>query len=222
MKRRWLERTVRAAAIVGVWLMLPAATTAHRLDEYLQATRVAVDHDRVDLEIDLTPVARQVFGWIDTDRDEQISVAEGDAYAAVVLGSIMLDVDDRRQALTLVARQFPTLREMSQGVGTIRLTATTRIPPAASGSHRLVYRNVHRPELSVYLVNALVPKSPDIQIVGQQRDRQQHELRLDYQVASPPWPAMPSWRFIVSAGMASLLTVATWRQRRRFAAPAGC
>jgi len=37
-------------------LAIPPTATAHRLDEYLQATRVSIDVDRVDLEIDLTAV----------------------------------------------------------------------------------------------------------------------------------------------------------------------
>jgi hypothetical protein len=109
--------------------------TAHRLDEYLQATRIAVDDDRVDLDLDLTPgtaVARQVFGWIDTDRNGEISTEEGDAYASGVLGAIRLDVDDRAQTLTLVTRRFPTLREMSLGVGTVQLTATASMPRASA------------------------------------------------------------------------------------------
>jgi len=104
---------------------------------------------------------------------------------------------------------------MSEGVGTIRLTATTPVWSASAGRHRLVYRNAHRPEIGVYLVNALVPRDKDIQIAGQQRDWQQHELRLDYRVAWPLWPTASSWRLVASAAIMSLLSVAMWRQRRR-------
>jgi hypothetical protein len=67
MRGSWLRLVVRAASITGVWLMWSAATTVIGSMRHLQATRI--DDDRVDL-IDLTPgtaVARQVFGWIDTD-----------------------------------------------------------------------------------------------------------------------------------------------------------
>jgi hypothetical protein len=164
---------------------MPAPTAAHRLDEYLQATRVAIAQDRVDLEIDLTPgvaVSRQVFGWIDTNRDGKISAAEGDAYAALVLAAIALDVDHRKLSLTLVDRKFPTLAEMTAGIGTIRLTVMSRLPHASAGLHRLIYRNAHRPAISVYLVNALVPVSREIEITHQRRDTKQHELWLDYRV----------------------------------------
>ena len=43
------------AAALGMWLTFPAPAGAHRLDEYLQTTRVAIDIDRVGLDIDLTP-----------------------------------------------------------------------------------------------------------------------------------------------------------------------
>ena len=217
MRRFWFRSVGRAASIAGVWLLWSGTTTAHRLDEYLQVTRIAVDYERVDLDIDLTPgtaVARQVFGWIDTDRDGEISADEGDTYAAGVLRAIRLDVDDRSQALTLVGRRFPTLREMSLGVGTIQLTATASVPRASSGRHQLVYQNTHRPELSVYLVNALVPKRPEIEVIGQRRDRRQHELRLDYLVGTSGSPA-PAWRFVAAAGMAGMMTLMIWRRRRR-------
>ena len=206
MKRLW---------IAAVWLIWSAAPTAHRLDEYLQVTRIAVDRERVDLDIDLTPgvaVARQVFGWIDSDRNGEISAQEGDAYAAGVLAAIRLDVDDRAQPLTLVGRRFPTLREMSLGVGTVQLTATAAVPRASNGRHQLVYQNSHRPEVSVYLVNALVPKSQDIEVLGQRRDRQQHELRLDYRVGGSTAPAAV-WRFLAAGVMTAMMTAMIWRRR---------
>ena len=46
-----------AAATAGLLLVLSASPSAHRLDEYLQAARVALAHTRVELEIDLTPGA---------------------------------------------------------------------------------------------------------------------------------------------------------------------
>jgi hypothetical protein len=217
MMRVPFRNVVQATLAASVWLMWPAAPTAHRLDEYLQATRIAVDGDRVDVGIDLTPgtaVARQVFGWIDTDQDGEISSAEGDAYAAAVLSAIRLDVDDHQHSLTLVTRRFPTLGEMRLGVGTVQLTATASVPRAAAGPHHLLYRNMHQPDLSVYLVNALVPDDPGIEITGQRRDRQQHELRLDYRVGTSA-SSSPAWRFLAAGGMASVLMAALWRRRRR-------
>ena len=44
---------VWSRVVVG-WLCAAAPAGAHRLDEYLQATRIGVSQNRIDLEIDLT------------------------------------------------------------------------------------------------------------------------------------------------------------------------
>ena len=46
---------VGASVLLCVGLGRPAPIAAHRLDEYLQAARIAVDVDRVGVELDLTP-----------------------------------------------------------------------------------------------------------------------------------------------------------------------
>jgi hypothetical protein len=210
----------RGLAALGVWLLLPSAGSAHRLDEYLQASRLGIERDRVSVEIDLTPgvaVAHEVFAWIDADGSGGISPAEADAYAHRVLDSITLDVDGRRQPLELLDRQVPSLVDMSQGIGTIRVRATAQMPAAAAGLHRLVYRNLHRPDVSVYLVNALLPGSTAVAITAQHRDTLQHELQLDYRIESPWGPPTPSWRFVAGLSAASLLSALTWRRRRRVA-----
>jgi hypothetical protein len=205
----------RTLAILGAWLLLPAAGGAHRLDEYLQASRLGIERDRVSVEIDLTPgvaVADKVFAWIDTDRDTRVSAAEADAYARRVLGSITLDVDGRGLPLTLLDCQVPSVLDMRQGIGTVRLRAAAWTSPSPAGPHRLLYRNLHQPDVSVYLVNALLPDSQTLVITGQLRDIQQHELRLDYRIESP-WVA-EVWRLVAALSAASLLTMLTWRRRR--------
>jgi hypothetical protein len=171
----------------AAWLLLAvtAAADAHRLDEYLQATRLAIDTARVEIEIDLTPgiaVASKVLGWIDTNGDGQVSRDEGQAYAREVLRSIVLKSDGSPVAITLTQADFPTLEEMNQGTGTIRLRATAGIPIAAPGRHQLSFLNMHRPELSVYLVNVLVPGNPQLKIGEQRRDVAQHGITVEYTV----------------------------------------
>jgi hypothetical protein len=75
----------------AVALVLPAS--AHRLDEYLQATRIDLASNRVDLEIDLTPgveVVNDVLPLMDVNHDGNISIAEGKAYAKLVLKAVVL------------------------------------------------------------------------------------------------------------------------------------
>ena len=65
-------------AVLCAWLATVPSAGAHRVDEYLQATRLSIDLERVDLEIDLTAgaaMASKVFAWIDTNRDGEISAA---------------------------------------------------------------------------------------------------------------------------------------------------
>ena len=45
----------RLAAAVGILLFVGAPASAHRLDEYLQATTISVEKDRVQAQIRLTP-----------------------------------------------------------------------------------------------------------------------------------------------------------------------
>jgi len=180
-----VPRRLRPFAVMGAWLATVPLASAHRVDEYLQATRLSIDIERVDLEIDLTAgvaVASKVFAWIDTNRDGEISSAEGDAYAREMLRSVVLKVDGWPAPITLVETSFPQFRDMSLGVGTIRLRATARIPAAAAGRHQVSFLNMHRPESSVYLVNALVPANPRLQFGDQRRDIAQHGLTMEYRV----------------------------------------
>ena len=45
-------RHLASLALLAVGLAYPAPAAAHRLDEYLQASRISVDPDRVTIEID--------------------------------------------------------------------------------------------------------------------------------------------------------------------------
>ena len=73
---------------------------------------------------------------------------------------------------------------MQLGMGTIRLRGLATISTSAAGHHQLEYRNAHRPDASVYLVNVLVPSDRRIQIGPQRRDAAQHWLRVEYDVGS--------------------------------------
>jgi len=181
-----VRRILVSFAALGAWLVTLQPAAAHRVDEYLQATRLSIDMQRVDLEMDLTAgvaVASEVFAWIDTNRDGEISNVEGEAYVRQILGSVVLKVDGRPVPITLVEVSFPQFRDMRLGVGTIRLRATAKVAAATTaGRHQVSFLNTHRTESSVYLVNALVPVNPRIQLADQRRDRAQLGLTLDYTV----------------------------------------
>lgn len=174
-------------ALVPVCLFHAPPLGAHRLDEYLQAARVLVAVDRVSLELDLTAgvaVAPAVFALMDLDRNRQVSAAEADLYARRVLGAIELRVDGQPVPLRLDSREMPTWAEVSGGEGVVRLRASAAVPPAGTGTHRVVFRNSHEPKMSVYLANALVPADARIRITEQLRDLKQRELTIGYTVTA--------------------------------------
>ena len=210
-----MRRVLVTFVLLGIGLGRPVPGAAHRLDEYLQATRLSIDIDRVSLEIDLTPgvsVASRVFGWADTNRDGQLSSTETEAYARRILSAVVLSVDGRAMPVIFVDSRFPDARDMTAGVGTIRLRAASKIPPASAGRHQLAYVNDYRPDMSVYLVNALVPANPHIRITDQRRDPAQHRLTLDYDVTTHSASFRTSW---LLAGLATVGLLAVARRPRR-------
>jgi hypothetical protein len=194
-------------ALIFVGITCPPKATAHRLDEYLQATLLSVERDHVELEIDLTAgtnVASQVFALIDTDRDGQISPAEGEAYAQSVLRSIAVSIDGRDVPVRLIDSRFPEYRDMTSGIGTARLRATATFPPANAGRHQVYYRNTHESEIGAYLVNALVPTDKEIQINEQRRDYLQREVTIEYRIGSE-WAWSSLWWLLAGFAMACVL-----------------
>jgi len=163
----------------------PHSTEAHRLDEYLQATRISIELDRVGLEMNLTPgaaVADTVFAGIDQDRNGTISPVEAAAYARLVITSLKLSVDGRACELKVDGSAFPQLADMHNGEGIIRLRASAKIPQSAIGPHRLTFANTHRSDIGAYLINALVPTDGRIRITSQSRDTLQNEFKMEYKV----------------------------------------
>jgi hypothetical protein len=166
-------------------LALASDAAAHRLDEYLLATRLDVARDRLALELDLTPgtsIAATVFRVIDRDADGVVSAREIEDYARVVLRDLVIEVDGVRHGLTLTRAECPSWPEFRDGIGTIRIEASSAMPLVAARSHRIRYRNLHRPDISVYLANALVPSWRDVAIVRQSRDVRQQSFELDIDV----------------------------------------
>ena len=169
-------------------LLLATDAWAHRLDEYLQATRISVATNRIDVSIDLTPgvaVADQVLAVVDKDRDGRVSEAEATAYAQRVLKDIRVGLDEHALTLSLMDTFFPALEDVRKGMGVIRLKATARIGSLTVGEHALSFTNAHLPAISVYLVNALAPKDRAIKITKQTRDELQKNYRLEFVTTSP-------------------------------------
>ena len=175
---------MKPGPLICLGLVLATHALAHRLDEYLQATRVAVSTNGIDLSIDLTPgvaVADQVLASIDKNRDGQISQVEQVQYSEQFLKDLQLKVDEKVCALSLVDASFPSPFEIQSGVGVIRLKARAS-GLLAEGKHSLSLTNAHLPSISVYLVNALAPKDRAIQIARQTRDELQKDYHLEFRI----------------------------------------
>ena len=182
-------------ATAGAILAFSASISAHRLDEYLQATRISLERDGVTLEVDLTPgasVAERILTLIDTDGDARVSPREAEAYARAVLGDAILELDGRAVPLVLTRVEVPTPDEVRQGMGTIQLRARADAELGWFGRTEVRFRNNHETNMSVYLVNALMPDDAGIQVVSQSRDAQQRDARIDYSV-TPSWPKYAYW-----------------------------
>jgi nickel/cobalt transporter (NicO) family protein len=177
---------------------------AHVLDQYLQSAQIALAPGGARVELRLIPgvqVADRVFALIDVDGDGQISSAEEQAYARRVLQDVALEVDGRRAPLALTGVQFPSRREMNEGVGAIRLGLAAEAALGAAGAHQLSFRNDHLPELGVYLVNALVPTTSEIKISGQARDPLQREMRLSFHGDPADTRGLRPWTGVLMLGL---------------------
>jgi hypothetical protein len=213
----------RLAAAGAILLFVGTPASAHRLDEYLQATTISVEKDRVQAQIRLTPgvaVFPIVLANIDTDADGVISEAEQRAYAERVLGDLSLTIDGDRLRLRLVSLKFAKIEEMKEGLGEIQLEFDADVP--SGGPNRsLTFENQHQSRIAAYLVNCLVPRDPGIRITAQNRNYQQSFYQLDYmqaKVRSGPqssawWSSSRGW-----LGAAALLLLAgfgfVWRRAR--------
>jgi hydrogenase/urease accessory protein HupE len=191
---RWL-----LLAAAGL-LLSPATTTAHPLDEYVQATYITLTAEAVELELFLTPgveVAPRVLALIDADGNGEISAGEAGTYGRSVLRQLRLAVDGRPLALEIAAVEYARPAEILRGDGTLRLRVKAAGWAGAEidgrGTlHRLSYHNAHEPVPSSYLVNAYLPDAP-ITITRQERDWSQHGIEIDFSLSGDV-PGKSAWR----------------------------
>jgi hypothetical protein len=192
------RRSSRAAGALALVLVVAGAVqlSAHRRDEYLQAARVDIQPARVEIELDMTPgiaLADAILADIDRDHDGSLSVNEQRAYGDVVLGALELDVDGTRLKLEPPITTFPQLDELKRGEGTIRLRSAATLPRLTTGGHHVSFRNTHQRSRSVYLANALAPRSYQVTVTGQRRDADQTELTIDYVLQAGPAGSTTAW-----------------------------
>jgi hypothetical protein len=136
-------RSTALAIVLTTAVAASIAVSAHRRDEYLQAARLAVEPDRVELELDLTPgiaVADATIADLDCDRDGVLSAGEKRAYVGRVLDAVVLELDGRPIHVPSIESTFPGLNDFRRGEGTIQLHAVVTLPQQRDGDHHLAFR----------------------------------------------------------------------------------
>jgi hypothetical protein len=200
-----MNRTPVAAA--AILLLLGAPASAHRLDEYLQATLISLEKDHVQVFMRLIPgvaVASIVLSSIDTDADGNISETERRAYAERVLRDLSLSVGGYALTPRLVSVDFPKVGEMKEGLGEIQIEFTADLPNG-SPNRRLVFENHHQNRIAAYMVNCLVPRDPNIRILAQNRNERQSFYQLDYaEAGSRLDPSSSKWRSVIRGWMGAV------------------
>jgi len=177
---------MRALLLFVLLISVASPASAHRLDEYLQATTIALKHDRIDMRLRLLPgvdVANEVLASIDRDRDGALSGIEQRAYAEQVRGDLALLVDNRERPIRLAGIAFPEPATLRGGAGEILIELEAKAPDG-DGKHSLQLENRHQHTLAVYLVNTLLPRDPRIGIVMQDRSYDQSSYRLTYTIGT--------------------------------------
>ena len=103
-------RRARAGDLALAVVIVGTAASAHRRDEFLQAARLGVEPDRVELELDLTPgiaVADATIADIDRDRDGVLSAEERGAYSVECSTPWCSSSTAGRFTSSLIAPRFP-------------------------------------------------------------------------------------------------------------------
>src|SRR5579864_2265014 len=192
-------RRIGVSALLA--LSLTGGASAHRLDEYLQATLIGVTRDGTEVEIQLTPgvaVLPVLMAVIDQDRDGRISPGEERAYVGRVAREVELRVDGVPTPLSLIESSFPTIEAMREGLGTIRMKLRT-----ARSGHAVHFENRHLPQVSVYLVNCLATPADGLVVGRQERDQAQKSIEFEYSFGAGELPG-PRAAWIGTFGPAAI------------------
>lgn len=215
MNTKWLTIAI---------VFICASAFAHRLDEYLQATILSIEKDRVQASMRLTPgvaVASFVVAGIDTNRDGVISDSEQQAYAERVLRDVSLSIDGQVLRPRLISEKFPDVQAMKEGTGEIQIEFSADLPRGGN-SRRLVFENHHQSGISAYMVNCLTPRDPEIRVVTQDRNERQSFYQLDYaqggsldQMRLRWWQGVPAWPCVAALLLFGRLAYVWWRRERQ-------
>jgi hypothetical protein len=175
-------------AVAAVILSVAGPISAHRLDQYLQATLISVEKDHVQASMRLIPgvaVSSAVLASVDTNADGLLSNAEQQAYAQQVMRDVSISIDGKRLTQRVVSVEFPKNQEMRAGLGEIKIELSADLPTGAA-NRKLIFENHHQSRIAAYLVNCLIPRDKDIHVTAQNRNELQSFYQLEYVRADIP------------------------------------
>ena len=202
------------AALAGI---APSAY-GHVLDEYLQATLVAIEPGDVRLKINLTPgieIAEKVLSQIDHNGDGAISSDESAAYAEMLRRDLAVRLDGRDTQLKLATSYIPDLAELRTGHGIIHMEFSITACSFVGGNHRLTLENRHFDSLGAYLFNAARPQSAFIRIAKQTRTRNQSRGEIEFAYAVPSPLSIRATGILASVVVVLAVMLTTfWRLKR--------
>lgn len=194
---------------------------AHQLDEYLQSTIVTIEPHEFHFSINLSPgvaIANQLITHIDTNHDGTISSNESNNYCAQFQREITVTLDKQPLSIKLAASNFPDLSELTNGFGMIQLEFAATSIDLQLGTHQLRIANQHFPKISAYLVNAAKPKSPQIQILSQTRNKTQSTATIAF-TYKPPLTRSKKITTLAILGVCYCVMFSTvWQRQKRQAA----
>src|SRR5580700_3358159 len=124
-------RRKTAVLIAACILVLGKAVFAHRIDEYLQATILSLEGNRVQASMRLIPgilVSPSVIANIDSNGDGAFSEGGERAYAQRVLDDLTITIDGKSVPPKLISWTFPQPAHMRDGLGEIHIEYAMELP----------------------------------------------------------------------------------------------
>ena len=186
-----MKRTLLAAVCICA-LLVSRSAFAHRIDEYLQATLLSLDGNRIEASMRLIPgilVAPSIISAIDTDHDGVFSDTEKHTYALRVLADLSLSIDGRAVQPELASWSIPQPAQLHDGLGEIQIAYSVSLPPGGP-NRTFTLSNRHLAASSVYLVNVVAPEQAST-VLAQKRNQRQSSYELDFRQTSSPASVRP-------------------------------
>ena len=172
--------------VCALLLLLPGMAAAHPVDEVVQGAYLTLAPGVIQLELDLTPgsaVVGSLLKDLDANGDQQISPAEGRAYARRVLAKSTLTLNGTAVPWTLDQVDVPPYQNLLTG-DELRIYATAKRPDRA-GTGVLSYRNRYQPVKSQWMANIFLLPGAGWQygVSGQTHSNDGQQLTVKYTVA---------------------------------------